>query len=178
MYLEHRLSALLLQLHLHSPLNTWLQYIAQRQLQAETKNIWVLGFGAAYIREFTVVCSLRCRATRGPGVAFLSKHPPFRYFPSCSRVRYLMIITFMFDSFSCGFAGVTHVKYECDLKNISTLLQYQNIRGEENNVKEFYYPQNWQESSRCPNLSEPCGIILPFCQNLFRFTSGIMAYHL
>ena len=28
-----------LQLHLPSPLDTWLQYIAQRQLQAETGNI-------------------------------------------------------------------------------------------------------------------------------------------
>ena len=28
------------QLHLHSPPNTWLQYIAQRQLQAETKKIF------------------------------------------------------------------------------------------------------------------------------------------
>ena len=44
----------LFQLHLHSPLNTWLQYMAQRQLQTETRIIWVLGFGAAYIRYFTV----------------------------------------------------------------------------------------------------------------------------
>ena len=29
----------LLQLHLNFPLNTWLQYIAQRQLHAETRNI-------------------------------------------------------------------------------------------------------------------------------------------
>ena len=40
---------------LHSSLNTWLQYIAQKQLQAETRNIQVLGFGATYIRDFTVV---------------------------------------------------------------------------------------------------------------------------
>ena len=33
------------QLHLHFPLNTHLQYIAQRQLQAETRNIWILGIG-------------------------------------------------------------------------------------------------------------------------------------
>ena len=45
----------LLQLHLHSPLNTWLQYTAQRQLQCETRNICVFGFGAAYIRDFTVI---------------------------------------------------------------------------------------------------------------------------
>ena len=31
MQLEHRLSALL-QLHLHSQLNTWIQYIAERQV--------------------------------------------------------------------------------------------------------------------------------------------------
>ena len=41
MWLEHRLSALL-QLYLHSPFNTWLQYIAHRPLQAETRNIWDL----------------------------------------------------------------------------------------------------------------------------------------
>ena len=29
----------LLQLHLHSPLNTWLQYIVRRKLQAESRNI-------------------------------------------------------------------------------------------------------------------------------------------
>ena len=54
MYFEHRLSALL-QLHLHSLLNTWLQYIVQRQLQAETTNIWVLGFGVTYVRDFMVI---------------------------------------------------------------------------------------------------------------------------
>ena len=54
MYLEHRLSALL-QLHLHSRLNTWLQWNGQRQLQGKTGNISVLGFGASYIRCFAVV---------------------------------------------------------------------------------------------------------------------------
>ena len=58
MLLEHRLSALL-QLHLHSPLNTWLQYVAQRQLQAKTRNIWVLGFGASYIKRFYSTCTRR-----------------------------------------------------------------------------------------------------------------------
>ena len=51
MQLEHRLSALL-QLHLHSRLNTWLTWIGQ--LQDETRNIKVLGFGAPYIRGSTV----------------------------------------------------------------------------------------------------------------------------
>ena len=53
MYLEHPLSALL-HLHLHSRLNTQLQWIGQRQLQNETRNIYVLGFGATCIRDFTV----------------------------------------------------------------------------------------------------------------------------
>ena len=53
MKLEHRLSALL-QLHLHSQLNTWFQWIGQRQLQDETRMIWGLEFGATYIRDFTV----------------------------------------------------------------------------------------------------------------------------
>ena len=53
MWLEHRLSALL-QLHLHYLLNTWLPWIGQRQLQDEMRNIQVLGFGASYIRDFTI----------------------------------------------------------------------------------------------------------------------------
>ena len=53
MQLEHRLSALL-QLHLHSQLSTWLQWIGQRQLQDETRNIWGGGLGASYIRYLTV----------------------------------------------------------------------------------------------------------------------------
>ena len=56
MCLEHRLSALL-QLHLHSQLNTWLQWIGQRRLQDETINIYVWGFDASYIRELTVCAS-------------------------------------------------------------------------------------------------------------------------
>ena len=48
MKLEHRLSALL-QLHLHFWLNTWFQWIGQRQLQDKTRVIQVLGFGVAYI---------------------------------------------------------------------------------------------------------------------------------
>ena len=52
MKLEHRLSALP-QLHLHSQLNTWLQWIGQRQLQDETTNSYILELGAPYIRELT-----------------------------------------------------------------------------------------------------------------------------
>ena len=51
--MEHRLSALL-QLHLHSQLNTWRQWIGQRQLQDETRNVYALGMGAAYTRELTI----------------------------------------------------------------------------------------------------------------------------
>ena len=40
---------------LHSQLNTWLQWIGQKQLQDETGNVYVLGLGAAYIRELTVM---------------------------------------------------------------------------------------------------------------------------
>ena len=50
--MEHRLSALL-QLHLHSRLNTWLQWVWQRHLQDERRI--VLCFGATYIRDFTLV---------------------------------------------------------------------------------------------------------------------------
>ena len=44
----------LLQLHLHSRLNTWLQWIEQRRLQDETRNIEVFRFGGAYIRGLMV----------------------------------------------------------------------------------------------------------------------------
>ena len=44
-----------LQQHLHSRLNTWLQYIAQIQLQDEMWNIQVLEFGAPYIRDFRLI---------------------------------------------------------------------------------------------------------------------------
>ena len=54
MSLEHRLSALL-QLHLHSQLNTWLQWIGHRQLQDETRNVFNRWLGASYIRELAVV---------------------------------------------------------------------------------------------------------------------------
>ena len=50
---EHRLSALL-QLYLHSQINTWFQWIGQRQLQDVTRISSVLEFGASYIRDFTV----------------------------------------------------------------------------------------------------------------------------
>ena len=53
MQLEHHESALL-QLHHHSRLNTWLQWIGQRQLQDERSIFSVLGFEAPYIRGFTV----------------------------------------------------------------------------------------------------------------------------
>ena len=57
MYLEHRLSALP-QLHLHSRLNIWLQRIRQRQSQYSTRIfriLEVMGFGASYIRDLTVL---------------------------------------------------------------------------------------------------------------------------
>ena len=48
-------ASVMLQLHLRSRLNTWLQWIAQRQLQDETINILISGFGATYNRYFTVI---------------------------------------------------------------------------------------------------------------------------
>ena len=54
MWLEQRRKAML-QLHLHSWLKTWLEWIAQRQLQDETRDILVSGFGAPYIKDFMVV---------------------------------------------------------------------------------------------------------------------------
>ena len=45
----------LLQLHLHSRLNNWLQWIEQRQLQDGTINIQVLGLASSYTTCLTVV---------------------------------------------------------------------------------------------------------------------------
>ena len=58
MKFRHRLSALL-QLDLHSRLNIWLQGIRQRQPRDSTRTLWLLGFGASYIRDLTVyICIL------------------------------------------------------------------------------------------------------------------------
>ena len=69
MQLKHRLSAML-QLHLHSPLNTWFQSIGWRQLEDETRNIKVLWFGASYIKglmllimrfsQYHIAIAMRC----------------------------------------------------------------------------------------------------------------------
>ena len=61
MQLEHRLSALF-QLHLHSLLNTWLQWIWQKQLQEETRSIYVLGLCASNIRGLLVRILLNIEA--------------------------------------------------------------------------------------------------------------------
>ena len=53
-FLNLRLSALL-QLHLHSRLNAWHQWIEQSQLQEETRNSQGLGFGAPYISGLVVM---------------------------------------------------------------------------------------------------------------------------
>ena len=53
MLLEHRLSALL-QLHLHSRLNTWLQWIGRSHPKTRRETFMFFGFGASYDRSFTV----------------------------------------------------------------------------------------------------------------------------
>ena len=59
--LEHRL----LQLHLYSRLNTWLQWIGQKQPDDETRNIKLLELSAPYIRDLTVrICLLLWRGIR------------------------------------------------------------------------------------------------------------------
>ena len=50
MQLEHRLWSLI-QLHLYTRLNSKLHWIEQRELQDETRNIYILGFGATYVRD-------------------------------------------------------------------------------------------------------------------------------
>ena len=40
----------------HSQLNTWLQWIGQKELQDETTIIEVLWFGVTYITDFTACC--------------------------------------------------------------------------------------------------------------------------
>ena len=51
---------------------TWFQWIGQRQLQDETRSIWVVEFGAPYIRSLTA-CKL--------GIAWCVRAPPcYPYF--------------------------------------------------------------------------------------------------
>ena len=57
--MEQRLSALL-QLHLHSRLDIWLQRIRQRKPQGSTRIFLVLEFGASYIRDLTVSHTVKC----------------------------------------------------------------------------------------------------------------------
>ena len=44
----------LLQLHIYSLLNAWLQWSGQSQMQDEMRNIQALGFGVANVRDLTV----------------------------------------------------------------------------------------------------------------------------
>ena len=54
------MSALLL----HSQLNTWLQWVGQRQPQDKTRNVYAWGLGAPYIRELTVIYNLLLDGTK------------------------------------------------------------------------------------------------------------------
>ena len=47
--------SVLLQLHLHSRLNICHHWTGQRQLEESTRNIYVWGIGAPYIRDFTAL---------------------------------------------------------------------------------------------------------------------------
>ena len=92
--MEHHLSALL-QLHLYSQLSIRLHWIGQRQLQEETRNISVLGFGVAYIRNLTVVCT-------GEGNGMLSTHcglvKPYGWHRCESTVAQIMACCLMAQS--------------------------------------------------------------------------------
>ena len=56
---------MLLQLHLHSRPRTWLQWIGRRQLQDDTRIIYVLIIGVSYIRAFTVVKGVPTKSQMG-----------------------------------------------------------------------------------------------------------------
>ena len=43
--------------YIHSWLNTWLQWIAQRQLQDDMRNVSVFGHGAFYIKDLMAHCT-------------------------------------------------------------------------------------------------------------------------
>ena len=78
----------LLQLHLHSRLNTWLWRISQRQLQDETRNIAVLWFGASYIRDLRVDY---LRSWHGWVTALLLPRSPRLPFPHLSQCKTILI---------------------------------------------------------------------------------------
>ena len=56
----------LLQVHLHSQLNTWFQWIGQRPLQVKMRNISALGFVVTYIRDLNVVNAMATDAMTMP----------------------------------------------------------------------------------------------------------------
>ena len=58
----------------HAQLNTWLQWICQRQLQDETAIIYVLWFGAADMRDFTVLHTCLVPTEFLPLHYYLHKH--------------------------------------------------------------------------------------------------------
>ena len=61
------ISRTLIVYYLHCLLNIWLQWIGLRQEQDETRIIYVLGFGASYIRGFTVTIHIPCDCFTGCG---------------------------------------------------------------------------------------------------------------
>ena len=80
--------AALLQLHLHSRLNTWLQCIGQRQLQDKTRNI----FSAAYSRDFTVF-NIRCFVGLFDSWWEIMSMISFKYFHHCTCVSTLCFVS-------------------------------------------------------------------------------------
>ena len=80
---------MLIQLHLHSQCYIWLQWIGQKPLQDQTRNISVLRFGVAYNRHLTVT-SVSCRSILiGPSHLIFKYYAQQGYWPSWYVVRML-----------------------------------------------------------------------------------------
>ena len=82
----------LLQLHLRYGLDTWLQWIGQRQLQNQTRNISVLRFDASYIRDLTISHIYIFILKRGRGWTKLYSVNPIKYAHSFVGIRFAMVI--------------------------------------------------------------------------------------
>ena len=110
-------------------LDTWLQWVGQSQLQDETRNVYVLGFGAAYIRGLVVrVCVFHKICCNSPKTQFLSCQPTYcetSWFPlwltmrirhyqntphlTCNKHTEIISSAYMFNYFWLTYPNITKI---------------------------------------------------------------------
>ena len=155
MKLEHRLSALL-QLHLHSQLHTWLQWIGQRQLQDETRNIYIWGIGAFYIRDLTVIQDYSCISRVARGYVCMPLWPAGWW-----HQRAVMMATAAHLAFS---VVVVCVIYPCHSGHCDKTLKHDDV------IKWEHFPRYWpfvrgihRSPVNSPHKGQWRGALIFFC---------------